>query len=474
MRAMNSTSGATDSTRRENSTQGDPPRAGDVSPRNERATHRWISPRGRDIAHRVITFLAFAACVYFAIHGVRTALRPEGSDFTIYWKAGRAILEGTAPSRVEGYIYLPFFALCMVPFAWMPLAAAIVVWQVLSFAALAWIARASIALVRAEGLATPAWLAWAPLVFVLRLADSNFTNGQTNLLVFAAVVAGFVAWRHGRATCAGAWIGFAAALKIVPAFFVLNLVARRAWKIIASIAITALVCVFVVPMIAPGWSANVAELTRFWRVQTTPYVQGGDALLERREYVPGQSLTATAYRLLSKTPATSRGDDGPTAEIVDLAPSTVQWIVRGLQLVWFALIVAAIARSRRDARAGAWLREVSIAVCGALTLAPLVHKAHMVWLILPLTLLLSGAPGDLSKGAKRARWTLLVLGFALIGLTTPTLLGRVAATSFLSFNTVFFGLQCVFAALCIDVFGATRTPTIQAANEERPRPALEA
>jgi alpha-1,2-mannosyltransferase len=407
-------------------------------------------------AHRALAVLAFGACVYFAFHGVRTALRPEGSDFTIYWEAGRAILSGTDPSAVRGYIYLPFFALCMAPFACLPQAAAIVVWQILSLAALVWIARASIALVRAEGLATPAWLAWAPLVCVLRLADSNFVNGQTNLLLFAAVVAGLLAWRRGRDTRAGVWIGFAAALKIVPAFFLVNLVIRRAWKVVASLAITALLCVFVVPAIAPGWSENLAQLGGWWRVQTSPYVEGGDALLERREYVPGQSLTATAYRLLAKTPATSRGSDGPTAELVDLDPATVQWIVRALQAAWLALIVGAIARSRRDARPGAWLREVSIGICGALTLAPLVHKAHMVWLILPFTLLLAGAPTDLATGARRARWISIGLGFALIALTTPTLLGRVAATSFLSFNTVFFGLQCLLAALCIDVFGARR------------------
>ena len=80
----------------------------------------------------------------------------------------------------------------------------------------------------------------------------------------------------------------------------------------------------------------------------------------------------------------------------------------------------------------------------------------MVWLIVPYALLLAGAPPSLSKRARSVRWTLVALSFALCGLTTPAIFGRAIATSVLSHNAVFFGLECVFAALLIDAWLAGR------------------
>ena len=59
---------------------------------------------------RVALALVVLACALFALRGVRKALRPKGSDFTIYYEAAQAAREGTDPNAVEGYIYLPTFA----------------------------------------------------------------------------------------------------------------------------------------------------------------------------------------------------------------------------------------------------------------------------------------------------------------------------------------------------------------------------
>lgn len=411
-------------------------------------------------AHRAIHLLALAACVWFAVHGALAAFNPDGSDVTIYYKAGRAMLEGRDPNAVYGFIYLPFFALCMAPIALLPYAVAAIAWQVASLAALVWIARACIDLVRDDGLPTPEWLSWAPLVCVLRLADSNFGNGQVNLLILAVVVAGARAWIRGRERSAGAWIGFAAALKILPAFLAIVFALRRAWAACAACAITALALVFLAPAVATGLRGNLTQIEGWWRGQTQPYLAGGDELLQRREYLPGQSLTPVVYRLLTRTPATALGNDGPSVNVADLDPESAKWAVRAAQVLYLALVVASILHARRAAGpgGGARLRELSIAICGALTLAPLVHKAHMVWLIVPYALLLAGAPPSLSRRARTVRWTLVALSFALCGLTTPAIFGRAIATSVLSHNAVFFGLQCAFAALLVDTWlaGPTR------------------
>ena len=46
------------------------------------------------------------------------------------------------------------------------------------------------------------------------------------------------------------------------------------------------------------------------------------------------------------------------------------------------LVASLLVSARRDV-AGATLREFALAMCFALALAPLVHKAHMVWLLVP-------------------------------------------------------------------------------------------
>jgi hypothetical protein len=403
-------------------------------------------------AHRALRVSALLACVYFAVRGTLAAWSANGSDFTIYYEAGRALIEGRNPNRVFGFIYLPFFALCMAPLALLPYKVAAAVWQAASFAVLVWITRALVRLVRADGLAAPAWLEWAPLVCVLRLVDSNFGNGQVNLIVLGVVLLGVRAWIEARPVRAGAWLGFASALKLLPAFLGIVLVARRAWRACAVLVATALLCVFVVPSIAPGWSTNLSWIRGWVQQESGPYLEGGDTLLERRSYLPGQSLTPVLYRLITATPATSLGNAGPKVNVLDLDPEKAKWIVRAAALAWFALLLATLWHTRKHDGPGARMRDMSLAVCGALTLAPLVHKAHMLWLILPYALVLAGAPAAMSTTWRRARWTLIALSVAFIGLTTPAIFGRTLTTSLLSHNMIFVGLQCLFAALLVDAW----------------------
>jgi hypothetical protein len=156
-------------------------------------------------------------------------------------------------------------------------------------------------------------------------------------------------------------------------------------------------------------------------------------------------------------PATALGNAGPRVNVLELDAEEAAVIVRGVQIVWFLVLVASLLRSSsKSGGPGARLREVCLAICGALTLAPLVHKAHMVWLIVPYALVLAGTPDGLARRAVRARWTLIALSVAFIGLTTPAIFGRAVSTSLLAHNTIFVGMQCLFAALLVDTWSAQR------------------
>ncbi|MSR62171.1 MAG: DUF2029 domain-containing protein [Planctomycetes bacterium] len=405
--------------------------------------------------HALLRLLLLGLCAYFAWHGVHAGLRERGSDFSVYYDAGRAVLAGRDPTLVERYLYLPAFAVALAPLAALPYTAALVLWQLASLVALAWVtARCQRRCERALGGARP-YLAWAPLACVLRLVDSSLANGQANLLVLALIVAALEAWFERRERRAGLLLGCASALKIVPLFLAVAFLARRGVRAFTVGVASTLLLVLPLSALVLGWRTNAEGLARWYQQEVRPYQRGGDELLAARAYLPGQSLTAVTYRLLCDTPATSVGAAGPRANLVALDPQRVKWIVRALSAATLLALAGALALSARSAAPAARLREAALVLCAALALAPLVHKAHMVWLVLPYAVLLGCAP-PLVPVLRRARWGLVGLSVLAIGATTPTLLGRELATWALSYDAVFFGLACVGAALLADVWGTRR------------------
>ena len=104
-------------------------------------------------------------------------------------------------------------------------------------------------------------------------------------------------------------------------------------------------------------------------------------------------------------------------------------------------------------RAGAV--EVGATLCIPLLLGPLVHKAHMLWVLPGLVALLAGLrdrPGKVST-------VLLALSLVLIGGTTPVLIGRAAASTLLSHNAIFFVASFVAPAPGFSDVPSTATPS---------------
>jgi hypothetical protein len=407
---------------------------------------------------RTALALTAGAALFLAGRGVDKALRPGGSDFTVYRDAGRAILEGIDPNEVGQQIYLPVAAIAMIPLGLLPYAAAAVLWQLASFACLVWIAR-EVALFAAAGLpgaprgdpfVDGTWLAWVPTGCVLRLVDSNFANGQVNLFTLALVLLAMRAYRRDRDVAAGAWIAAGAAIKIVPGFFAVYFLMRRSWRSFAAAVIVTALLVFVLPAAILGWSTNLRYLGEWWRANPAPYLAGGERLLEERAYLPGQSLAASLYRALAATPATSDPERGATANVVALDPEIVKWIVRAVNLAFVALLGWVVARRPASRASPGFAREVSLVLLTALVIAPLVHKAHMVWAIVPAGVLLASILyGRMARGRRGACASLGVLFVILVNFTSPGVVGRWAATGLLSRNVVLLGILALYAAVLV-------------------------
>jgi hypothetical protein len=249
---------------------------------------------------------------------------------------------------------------------------------------------------------------------------------------------------------AALWFGLGAAVKLLPGAALLWCALRGRWRaafvgsgVFAAIAL-------VVPALAMGPRASFESLSQWWSQTAQPYERGGDELLAARNYLPGQSLTAAGYRLLCSAPATSQGASGPRANVLELTPEVAGvWvkIAIALQLAAFAATVC-LRRAERTSRDFAV--EAGLALVTVLLAAPLVHKAHMLWIMLAYAALFATGRPNLSRNATRARNAAIAISVLAISLTTPTITGGAAAVGLLSHNAITWGVEALCVALLIE------------------------
>jgi len=405
-----------------------------------------IEPRSpRDAG---IYLLLCVVLALFAVRGIGNSALPHGSDFTFYYDAGRAILRGEDPFGVEGFIYLPAFAVLVGPLALLPYTLASVVWQVASLTALLWSARAACRLAVGERGEAPSWALWLPLATVVRFADSNLSYGQVNAFTLALILWAVLALRRGAWGRCGVAIGLAGVIKILPLVLVPYCLLKGYRKAAATacLSFVALAALLPVPFLGPSGTAR--SFGGFWEVIARPYAEGGQELLDERRYVAGQSLTGVAYRLLTDSPASSN-DDASRANLVSLPPAEVQGIVLALIALHVAAFLIVLLRLGVPMHSGAWAKEVGFTLCTVLLVAPLVHKAHMLWVLPASTAAFVAWPRRRPGGWARAHRAAFLLGTASIALTTPALLGAFLPPYSSAF-CVFFGIEAIWLSLIAD------------------------
>ncbi|MEO6709473.1 MAG: glycosyltransferase family 87 protein, partial [Planctomycetota bacterium] len=374
----------------------------------------------RPLVQRVATFAVLAFCAWLALRGALKGLRPGGNDFRIYYDSARALLEGRDPLLVEGSIYPPSFDALLAPFALLPFTSALVLWQSLSFACLLWGWRRCLQML-GPALPQRPWVGWLSLLAVSRLVDSSFAYSQVNTITFALVAEALHRWRQARVVSPALAIGAGAALKVLPAGFVVWLLMRRAWRAAAACLIAILLWMSVPALIAMGPERSLRSYQHWFALVVEPAGAGGERLLRARDYVPGQSLTAACYRVFSSTPATSEGASGPRANLFDFRLETTQRIVQGLAVLHVALWAAIVLRRRRPTPLSedpGYLLEAGLSAGMILVLGPVVQKAHMLWLLLPYVALL-GLPSRLTGWRRGLRESLVCASILLIGATAP-------------------------------------------------------
>jgi hypothetical protein len=156
---------------------------------------------------------------------------PHAKSIPFYLERPRADSE----LMIEYNAHPPTSVLLALLLGWIAFPDAVVVWNLLSLAAL----FASLAIVAAAlpELKPQFWPILGLLPFCLAVYG-NLQQSQLNLLLLLLVTAAWALDRSGRSGAAGLLVGAAATLKLFPAYLCLYFAARRQWRAVLAAAVS--------------------------------------------------------------------------------------------------------------------------------------------------------------------------------------------------------------------------------------------
>lgn len=326
--------------------------------------------RGFPALGGVVLLIELAALVCFAAGY-------DAVDIHVYSLGGSAILHDLQLYQFQwrglGFTYPPFAAIVAMPLAWTPAAAARVIWDLGSVAALAavWHLLLRMAGIRVDRVRM-VWILAAS--FLLQPVWDTLFLGQVNLFLLLLVVHDLRRVQQGRT--AGLGIGLAAAIKLTPLIFIAVLLFAGRIKS-ASIAMTTFGAAALAGyLVAPHasrlyWSSYLFDTTRI-----------GPAT-----YISNQSPYGMMARLLGGAAAVG------------------VWYLLVPLLIGAIGLAAAVTYARRND----WLAATAVAGVTGLLISPISWSHHWVW-ALP-AIVMTARSGR--RGRRRA------LGAALLGVLAP-------------------------------------------------------
>ncbi|WP_432982547.1 glycosyltransferase 87 family protein [Dactylosporangium sp. CA-233914] len=276
-----------------------------------------------------------------------------------WWLDGHDLYDFVKPDDTQGtlgFTYPPFGALILVPFAVLPWTGAVVLYSVITIAALLittyWL-LAPVARAKGWGLPFAMILALA-VISALEPVRENYTFGQINMVLVLLVLADLLVLLPRGSRWAGVLIGLAAAIKLTPAIFIVYLLISRRYRAgltaIASAAAASLVA------FAVGPRASID----FWT----------DALWQ------GEGIGSAAYTF-------NQSFYGMLARLS--APHDPN------RLVWAVLVLAALGfglwRARRAALVGDEVVGLTITGIVGCLISPITWVHHIYWFVPALIVL---------------------------------------------------------------------------------------
>ncbi|MBP1689537.1 MAG: hypothetical protein H6Q34_110 [Deltaproteobacteria bacterium] len=382
-----------------------------------------------------------------------TAIRniKEAGDFRGYIEVGELVLQGAdiyADARPDVNTWPPLYAVVCVPFAVLArinVYLARGVWLAINFACIGALLRLAVDLVYRQPLVLtprPGAVALAsaavlgPLVLSARFFLGNLDRLQINMVILAACLCGCLWLARGRAAAGGAIIGLAAAVKVLPIFFVPYFAWKRWWTAFVAALVSGGVA-SLAPILVFGRERFVAY-ARYWLALSAgswPVRKGNQSVyaMVDRLYTHDAIIWSEAQKRL-----TASND-----------PVVAAMVYGSLAVVTFLLLLVSRRGGRHPASPAATV-EFAIVLCVAVLFAPLAWKHYFVFLLLGQVVLWYAAFGggyDLAANTRRRLAWMLGISYFLTTLTVRGVVGKPLSQTLETMSAVTLGALVVLAAL---------------------------
>jgi len=370
----------------------------------------------------------------------------------------RQVAWGTVVTGIDPYAdleqiraYTPFFAIVFLPFA--------ALWQI-RFAGSALYLLVNVSFALMSCWCASRWLrrpgeeerfgVFALILILLSpLLLDVMMPGESDLLVLFPVSLAFLFLAQGRREFgAGALLGFAASLKLIPALFAVYLLCRRQWRAASGMVAVGVFCSVILPAAVLG-PARAWELYNSWyRHVLAPYaVEGESGIVRSPTYAPtNQSPGAAVGRYFAQRPGER------ALAFAALSPGTVGQIAHAIGVLVGAGLVAFWTLSfRREETAAKRAVLLATVPLGMLLMSQVSLVTHHVLFLLPIAVLVVRTVDLQDAWARRWAWVLpvymlvfLAMRFRAVKVYTPFLA-----------VTVLFLVACI--ALAVRELGSATT-----------------
>src|SRR5438132_8721822 len=304
-------------------------------------------------------------------------------------------------------------------------------------------AKLSAVLVAGSRGTTNLWLYLIPSLLVIVYILSSYHLGQPSLVLLALMLGAFVALRTERQIMAGGLIAVAAAIKAFPVLAIIYLVYRRYWTAVASLVVTLVFLLLVLPAPFRGFERAWRDIEK-WSAGMLKYSEVSVGQRPMRSYTwKNQSLVGVSNRLLRHVDAdaASAPHQPVYVNFADLKFSVVNTIVIAFALALGTIFVAVLPqRGMRTAESNAI--EFALLLLLILMITPLSFGYFFCWLMLPFAVVTQRVL--LGKGSAIVWWSLPALALLALGLIFP----RGAQL----YGNTFFATLLLFIGLATDLY----------------------
>lgn len=338
------------------------------------------------------------------------------TDFTVYTAAGQAILDGTNiydAHNVRGwyYMYLPIFAIVMVPFAKAGALPACVIWYLLSAAALVHGVELSIRLIRR---AFPnlriddLWIRTFAVLLLLPPVLSGVARGQASVLIMYLMILGVWFYFEKRPWASGLALACSIVLKIFPALIVLYFLIQRRFRFVFATAAWLLLLVLIIPSVVFGPTANLKLLKNWNETVAVPANKGVQEAGSQARYEQminprnrrNQSARAVIVRSASGLAVDVEDENEEYARPIALLTNVFLFLMTS----WVCFQNAAGDSTRRS------LMKICTVILLMLMISPVTWNHNFALLLLPLAVAIGSWRSPAEPQATLFGWSLAVYG----------------------------------------------------------------